>query len=105
MLRTSRCIAGTLLQLGGPDALSSVVRYPCQFRFADLSFARVALRLQSKFLFATRANASARAPIFNAIHKSGAKLFAAAERTRLSAKRSTAQNLRGNLAMPFVAIG
>jgi len=91
MLRTSRCFAGTLLQLGGPDALSSVVRYPYLFQFADFPFARIALFFRTKFFSNTCALR------FNAIRKLGPK-FA-------TAKRSTARNLGGNLAMRLVAIG
>src|SRR6266436_460826 len=39
MPRTSRCFAGTFLQLGGPDTLLSVVYFPLNLPFADFSFA------------------------------------------------------------------
>ncbi len=101
MLRTSRCFAGTLLQLGGPDALSSVVRYPYQVQFADRSFARIAPFSRIKLFFTTWASSA------DAVCKLGPKLFATAKRTELFAtpKPSAAQDLRGNLATPFVAIG
>jgi hypothetical protein len=107
MLRTSRCFAGTLLQLGGPDALSSVVRYPYQFRFADFSFARIAPCPGTTFLFAARAEASVLAKIGKVICKSKPKLFAIARRANLfaAAGRSTPRNLGGNRAMQLVAIG
>ena len=39
MPRTSRCFAETFLQLGGPDTLLSVERFPLNLPFADFSFA------------------------------------------------------------------
>src|SRR5712672_3467825 len=39
MPRTSRCFAGTFLQLGGPHTLLSVEHFPVNLSFADFSFA------------------------------------------------------------------
>src|SRR6266436_3468678 len=39
MPRTSRCFAGTFLQLGWPDTLLSVEHFPLNLSFADFSFA------------------------------------------------------------------
>ena len=98
MLRTSRCFAGTLLQLGGPDALLGVERYPYEFHCTDFSFAVT------------------QAPTCNGICDSGPKLFATAKRPSLlatakrtnllaTARRSTAHNPGRNPAMQVVAIG
>jgi hypothetical protein len=81
MLRTSRCFAGRLFQLGGPDALLSVTRHPYQFRFADFSFAPT------------------QALVFNAVCQSGPSWYA-------TTQWSTELNLRNreNLAAQFAAI-
>jgi hypothetical protein len=104
MLRTSRCFAGIFFQLGGPDALLGVERYPYQFHFADFlfaSFTHIALRSLTRFFFATHALR------FSAIRKLGPDLFATAKRTKLfaTAERLTAHNLGGNPATQLVATG
>ncbi len=43
MPRTSRCFAETFLQLGGPDTLLSVERFPLNLPSADFSFAHFQL--------------------------------------------------------------
>jgi hypothetical protein len=107
MLRTSRCFVGTLLQLGGPDALQGVERYPYPFHCADFSFARIAIYSLKKFIVIARANAAVRATTRNVICKLRTNLLATAKRTILfaTAKRLTAHNLGGNLATQLVAIG
>jgi hypothetical protein len=101
MLRTSRCFAGTLLQLGGPDALSSVVRYPYQFHLSNLSFAPITVGFLTRFRFTKRVFG------LDTFCKLGPSLLATAKRTILFATAPwlTAHKLGGNLAMQLVAIG
>src|SRR5712671_2985337 len=49
MPRTSRCFAGTFLQLGGPDTLLSVEHFPLNLSFADFSFAHFLTFSVAKF--------------------------------------------------------
>jgi hypothetical protein len=52
MVRTSRCFAGTSFQLGGPDTLVGVERFPCNLPFADFPFAHFELYSAPKFFVA-----------------------------------------------------
>ena len=91
MLRTSRCIAGILFQLGGPDALQAVERFLhlCLGNFSS----RRSIRHLSEKLFrvaiARRLQPRAHILLFNAINKSG----------------PSAHNLRGEVAACCVAVG
>jgi hypothetical protein len=58
MVRTSRCFAGTFLQLGGPDTLEGVERVLCKLHFTDFFFARFRLSFTPKF-FVTSSNLEA----------------------------------------------
>lgn len=119
MLRTSRCFAEILFQVGGPGALSSVVRHPYKFSLAEVSKARIALRfarITTKVFFNALAKIFARARNCtfvgkSSIGKSGPNWLATAPRTWSSATLqrtkffTAAQNLGGHLAMQLVAIG
>jgi protoheme ferro-lyase len=91
MLRTSRCIAGILFQLGGPDALQAVERF-LHLYLGDFSFSRNIRHLSEKLFviaIARRSQPPARTLLFHAIGKLG----------------PSAHNLRGEVAACCVAVG
>jgi hypothetical protein len=91
MLRTSRCIAGILFQLEGPDALQAAERFLFLY-LADFFSPRAIQHLSEKLLalaVARRSRSSARKLTFHAIGKSG----------------PSAHNLRGEVAACCVAVG
>jgi hypothetical protein len=91
MLRTSRCFAGTLFQLGGPAALPSVERF-LFLDLADFSFLLGIRNLSEKVsatVHARRSPSRARQSLFHAIGKSG----------------PSAHDLRGEVAACCVVVG
>jgi len=53
MSRTSRCFVGTFFQLGGPDTLVGVERFPRNLPFANFSFAHFQVFSVAKFFLPT----------------------------------------------------
>jgi len=97
MLRTSRCIAGTFLQLGGPDAIFGAVWNPYQFHDSEVSAAN--FNQPKKF------SSASHRPEGMTICKSGQENFATALRAGFSrnAKRSRPKP-RGILTAKLVVI-